>query len=98
MAPVARQAFQSREIRATLQGPAPVSNFRLTPMSMDHLACYTPADLAGRSPPDLDDHVAVGADPPVDDSVGGEQVSCAKEGHRPSSTSDAALAQEREEP
>jgi hypothetical protein len=32
---------------------APVSNLRETPTYMDHLACFTPADLAGRSPPDL---------------------------------------------
>jgi hypothetical protein len=32
---------------------APVSNLRETPTFMDHLACFTPADLAGRSPPDL---------------------------------------------
>ena len=52
MAPGARQAFQSRELQGHPQGQAPVSNFG-HPHSMDHLVCYTPADLAGRTPPDL---------------------------------------------
>jgi hypothetical protein len=51
MAPPARQAFQSRELRGPSSGQAHVSNFG--PPFMDHLACYTPADLAGRTPPDL---------------------------------------------
>ena len=53
MAPLARLAFQSREIERRRLGATPGQPFRKTPTSMDHLACFTPADLAGRTPPDL---------------------------------------------
>lgn len=52
MALDARQAFQSREIEATPPRVAPVSKTRHL-MFMDHLACFTPADLTSATPPDL---------------------------------------------
>src|SRR5437868_5458651 len=54
MAPAVRMAFNRANFGAARPGgtasqpPAPVP-----PMSLDHLACFTPADLAGRTPPDL---------------------------------------------
>lgn len=54
MASGARLAFQSRELsEAATPGRAFRSATSDQPTFMDHLACYTPADLAGSSPPDL---------------------------------------------
>ena len=53
MAAGARLAFQSREIRAPPPWGVPRSATSDNITFMDHLACFTPADLAGSPPPDF---------------------------------------------
>jgi hypothetical protein len=48
MAPGARLAFQSRELSAATRGAPTGQQLRIN-LFMDHLACFTPADLAGSS-------------------------------------------------